>query len=394
VTPKAMQRLRVISRELEARSTKGGPVPKFAFTAVRPLTAFWRSLQAVRHFGRGVADVCSVPTWKQLFQLWNLRMFHGYSAEEYYRYRMYRFSIDKAALFFPQGEYMALRPYLYQQIAAPPTLLADKRVFYRDCENAALPVPHTIADLEHGNTRWWREDNLPACDLFSKEACSIAGAGAAVWKWDGSLQRWTGGDGAGYDQKQLIQRLSNLSLKAPMIIQRRLTNHPELSDLGSSGVCTVRVVSIRSVESANPTILAATFRMPAIGFITDNFSGGGLASPVDLTCGRLGSAVFRDLSKAHVDVREHPASKTPIEGRILPMWPDVVELVLRAHTVYSLFPSVGWDVAITPVGPLLMEANYDWGVSLVQQPGSRPIGGTAYPEHVLSWLDAYEKGAK
>jgi hypothetical protein len=111
---------------------------------------------------------------------------------------------------------------------------------------------------------------------------------------------------------------------------------------------------------------------------------------VDVTRGCLGAGVFRDLIEAHVDVCEHPATKAQIEGRALPMWPAVLELIVTAHRIFSQFPSIGWDVAITPEGPILMEANYDWGISLVQQPGARPLGATAYPDHLLSWLDASE----
>jgi hypothetical protein len=72
------------------------------------------------------------------------------------------------------------------------------------------------------------------------------------------------------------------------------------------------------------------------------------------------------------------------------MWDAVLALAISAHRVFSQFPSVGWDVAITSDGPVLMEGNYDWGVNLVQQPGERPLGATAYPEHILSWLHVDE----
>jgi hypothetical protein len=318
--------------------------------------------------------------------MWKLRMRHGYSPEEYYRYRLYGVSTEKAALFFPQGEYMAVRAHLYEQLTLAPTRLADKRVFYRECQKAALPVPETIADFERGDIQWWR-DGLPACDLFSKEALSIAGAGATLWKYDGSLRQWMGSDGRTYDQEHLIRHLSDLSRKAPLVVQRRLTNHAELSDLGPSAVCTIRAVTIRGVESTEPSILMATFRMPGGDGVTDNFSAGGLASPIDSTQGILGSATSRALPRAHLDVPHHPATNGPIAGRKVPMWKDVRKLVIRAHKAFAAFPSVGWDVAITPGGLVLMEANYDWGVSLVQQPGGRPLGATAYPAHLLSWLD-------
>jgi hypothetical protein len=62
-------------------------------------------------------------------------------------------------------------------------------------------------------------------------------------------------------------------------------------------------------------------------------------------------------------------------------------LALRAHRVFYDFPSVGWDVAVTPEGPVLIEGNYNWNVVLTQQAGGRAIGETGYFDIYLSFLD-------
>ena len=62
-----------------------------------------------------------------------------------------------------------------------------------------------------------------------------------------------------------------------------------------------------------------------------------------------------------------------------------MELTLDAHRIFPDFPSVGWDIAIAPTGPILIEGNHNWGAVLAQQPGSRPLGKTAFPNHFISW---------
>jgi hypothetical protein len=66
------------------------------------------------------------------------------------------------------------------------------------------------------------------------------------------------------------------------------------------------------------------------------------------------------------------------------------QLVTRLDRIRAFpgFPSIGWDIAITPIGPVLIEGNYNWDVVLAQQAGSRPLGGTAFPDRFLSWLAA------
>jgi hypothetical protein len=253
-------------------------------------------------------------------------------------------------------------------------------------------VPATIAEFENGTVRWWDEQSLPADDLFVKEAASLCGAGAALWRFDAATATWRNAEQAGVTALALEHRLSEESRQAPLLLQRRVCNHPEITDLGLCGLCTVRVVTIRSPADPSPSILLAAFRMPGPGREADNFTIGGFAAPVDLHAGVLGPAVVKDVAMTHIDMPRHPISGGRIEGRRLPLWEAVERLALTAHGQFSEFPSVGWDIAITADGPLLVEGNYNWGVVFSQQVGSRPLGSTSFPEHLLSWLGGDANG--
>ena len=43
-----------------------------------------------------------------------------------------------------------------------------------------------------------------------------------------------------------------------------------------------------------------------------------------------------------------------------------LELCLRAHALLPRLKSIGWDVAFTPQGPVLIEGNDDWEISPAQ----------------------------
>src|SRR5687767_815580 len=107
---------------------------------------------------------------------------------------MYLVPWHEASLFLPVHTNFVLRTLLYEQLMLDPTPLADKRAFYRVCREAALPVPETLAEFEGGTVRWWCSGQLPRCDLFSKEAASLCGAGAARWEFDG-VSHWKGEGG-------------------------------------------------------------------------------------------------------------------------------------------------------------------------------------------------------
>lgn len=357
---------------------------------LRPLVYLLRALGDVPRVGPAVAQTHGIPVHAQVLHLLHM-LRRGYSSDDFYRFRMYRSSRADASLFVSLRSNIALRSELYRRLKLDVNALADKRRFGRAAEAAGLPVAVTIADFADGSVHWWKETSLPPVDLFVKEAASMWGAGATTWTWDGQ-GHWTS-EGRALDAPSLLSQLAARSREAPLLLQRRLSNHPDLIDFGPHGLCTVRVVTLRPPAAAVPEVLMAAFRMPVDGDIADNFARGGLACAVDLRDGILGPAARKKLRLAHLDFERHPDTGAQIPGHRLPLWQDVMALALRAHAAFAQFPSVGWDIAITPDGPVLLEGNFNWDVVLVQQAGCRPLGATAWTQHVLEWGRCTASGA-
>lgn len=62
----------------------------------------------------------------------------------------------------------------------------------------------------------------------------------------------------------------------------------------------------------------------------------------------------------------HPDTGVKLQGFRLPMWDKVKQLAMDAHAVLSDIDSIGWDIAITPTGPIIVEANCAWGTVVAQ----------------------------
>ncbi len=58
----------------------------------------------------------------------------------------------------------------------------------------------------------------------------------------------------------------------------------------------------------------------------------------------------------------------------------MVDLALLAHERLGEPCFVGWDVALTINGPILLEGNDKFGVDLAQMPSGQPLGETKYGE--------------
>lgn len=348
---------------------------------LRNLRTAWRAAAAD---GAGQTAGGLAPL-RQFFKLWRLSTWHGYSLEECHRFRMHRLPMAQAVQFIPQRENIAARNLLYQKLGVDTGVLADKRRFYRICQAAGLPVPETVADAADGEVHWWGAPHLPPCSLFAKEAASMRGAGARRWDPLGD-DRWRASDGGVCRGPDLLEQLREASRTAPVVLQRLVGNHPDIADLGARALCTVRIVTFIDPSSRRPYAVWSLFKVPGETAIVDNFDAGGLAAPVDLSTGVVGLAVRKGQNLTHVDLDRLPGSGRPITGRILPLWHELVALSLHAHGYFRQFPSVGWDVALSPAGPVLLEGNYNWDAAGTQQVGARPLGATDYPRHYFAWL--------
>ena len=71
---------------------------------------------------------------------------------------------------------------------------------------------------------------------------------------------------------------------------------------------------------------------------------------------------------------EHPYSGIKFSEFTVPFWDEIKDLVVYAHKhLYNMY-SAGWDVAITPYGPLLIEGNSRWDMRVTPQMiGEAPI---------------------
>ena len=111
----------------------------------------------------------------------------------------------------------------------------------------------------------------------------------------------------------------------------------------------------------------------------DNFHKGGMGVNVDTRVGKLkGEAIDKDLNH----FKKHPLTNIYFNNYELPYWKETKELVLKAALVNQNIQVVGWDVAITKKGPVLVEGNRRPGFDIVQVLSDRGRMDIIY--HVLN----------
>lgn len=236
----------------------------------------------------------------------------------------------------------------------------DKARFANLCEQHGLPHVRTVAAVRQGQ----QVEGTPLAELslaryWIKPLAAHAGAGSHGWDYDGNV--WRSGD-----RTLSPGQWHSSLLSQDCIVQEQQTNHPELHPLSSGAVITVRLTTTCS-RSLEVHLIGATAALPCGQTGSGNDA---IACRIDPDTGQINRA----LQRGNTPVALHPDSGAVLLGSSLPLWQECVQCVLQAHrTAFSAFASLGWDVVITPSGPLLLEANSGWN-PLGQQFNFGPLG--------------------
>jgi Sugar-transfer associated ATP-grasp len=148
------------------------------------------------------------------------------------------------------------------------------------------------------------------------------------------------------------------------LIEERVRPHPALAELVGPTLCCVRVVTFIGTNGA-PGILGAVYKIQPKPLGVDHLSHGAIGSWVDPETGTLAQGRTRhELGYTSVI----PGTDKTFVGFKLPHWTEVRDVALKAARVFPWARSIGWDIAISDRGPVLIEGNAEWSTSLLQIP--------------------------
>lgn len=160
----------------------------------------------------------------------------------------------------------------------------------------------------------------------------------------------------------------DLTAKGQTLCEEVIVQHPEMSRLWPGSVNTIRLVTILGQDDTVHTV-AAYLRVGNGPRPVDNFNSGGMVTPLD---SKTGVVLCRAVNKAGAQFDAHPGTGTVFEGFQVPLWEQVTALAREAAGVIPGVRYVGWDVAVTPAGPVLVEGNQYPGHDIYGLPGQSP----------------------
>lgn len=244
--------------------------------------------------------------------------------------------------------------------------LGDKLAFAQRCQDFQVPTVPVLAAAVDGEVTCFDPAGLPTADLFVKPVRGRGGTGAERWDYVGG-GHYRSADLPPVSEANFLNRLRSESRDSPRIVQPLMVNCEELGELNNGALSTIRVVTCLD-ERDHPEVVAAAMRM-AVGdnHRVDNFHAGGIASAVDLQSGALGPASNMGMDARLGWLDRHPDSRGRITGRRLPRWEDTCRLAEHAHRAFDDRVVVGWDIAVTPDGPTVVEGNAAPDLDIIQR---------------------------
>lgn len=261
---------------------------------------------------------------------------------------------------------------IINEVFKPNEILDDKELFQKFIQENNIAGPVQLAYIEKGIVIY--PDSLPKEELkHSKDVSfllerllSSAASGSVFIKPVDGI----GGYGT-YKIKQedltnsdLIDSLFTELSRASFIIQKTIVQHELMANLNNSSINTIRIHTYRTPDGGIE-VSSALCRMGHGGAFVDNGSSGGLFVPVDLKTGRLEKHAYNYMANGGKTFVAHPDTGITYEGYELPFFHDSLKLAIH---VASFFDNViiGWDIAITKDGPIVIEGNYNPHIVMAQ----------------------------
>lgn len=280
-------------------------------------------------------------------ELKHLRSFWGVFPYQYFMYDMYlkgnKLTLDQMKDYVPEH---VVYFWYYPKINGKNHMnFSNKKYLAIKFVEHNIPAPEVYFFYEGG-----RYFDTSRKEITADEAYSLLPESVEVLN---KPYHGAGGRGITFITKEQTTPGSLAALLADnSLVQQKVVNSTEIRAIHPTSLNTYRVVTSRL--GSQPEVIFAFLRVGRGFSKVDNVHQGGLFIGIDIEKGELMPVGFDNQLNKHTF---HPDTKVQFEGFKVPAWSQVKEMVLAASAHFDQLSIIGWDVALTPDGPLAIEIN-------------------------------------
>ncbi len=251
----------------------------------------------------------------------------------------------------------------------------DKGLFATACAQSGIAHPQTLMVIDGPAAMEPQQLEALQQDLFCKPRKTMGAKDTMTFKWLGN--------GMYCDEHGVVRDVfgvfASVALKRkPMLVQPWLRNHEEVAGFAKDSLIAIRVVTVLN-ENDEPEVTLAMLRLLSkLEPDWQHLPDGEYATPINLETAEMGLFTGDNFKTAPVRMTHHPVTGIQIAGRKLENWPAIGDLALKAHRAFRHRVVVGWDIALTRHGPVMLEGNTNLDVMFLQRVHDCPAGDTRF----------------
>lgn len=194
--------------------------------------------------------------------------------------------------------------------------------------------------------------------FFLKRVTLEAGKGIYFCKPEGQVI-WI--NNSSYTMEQFREFLHNFS----WILQYNIQSNTKLKRVNKSALNTTRIVTI--LNNKEPEYFSGFQVFATDNALTDSENGKSIYIGLNIKNQCLKQYGYYNAAIKNLAIAEnHPESGIAFKSLHIPYLDDAVQLCCRAHKLFYNNFILGWDIAITDEGPIILEVNESPGIKMVQ----------------------------
>lgn len=256
-----------------------------------------------------------------------------YSLQEIFYYSFYKLNKNIINTYFPQEEYYQIALKINKK--EDRYLLQDKGITLSLLQDL---IKREWLDLRKVGFEEFKKFLYGKSKIVVKKALGVGGAVVKVIEISE----------ISIDTKELY---SNLKKEKFNIIEEFLEQHKELAKIYPNSVNTLRIHTLKK-NNEIMIILDSSIRFGSDNVKINSENG------ITVLLNENGKGITFGIYKDREFYSEHPETGYSFLGIKIPYWEEAIELVETAAQKFSTISFIGWDVAITPSGPEIIEGNF------------------------------------
>lgn len=140
-----------------------------------------------------------------------------------------------------------------------------------------------------------------------------------------------------------------------------------LAEVYPNTLNTIRILTMFDHHTNKPFIARAVQRIgTAKSVVVDNFTAGGISVLIDIESGVLGKGAHYPNGDKLIWYSSHPDTDVGFEGLRIDNWEEIKNYVLNLSQQYFYIPYIGWDIVPMEDDFMILEANSNSDVNLLQ----------------------------